>query len=103
MAATAIELQPNASLNDADCDARIAPAKRALGGRLVIPDHRYQHDEVSRHADFSGDSQKLAKQAAAPHAEYILKTVTINGYDLSPVNTVKRIRSYGIYSWIDNL
>ncbi len=35
MAANAIDLQPYASLNDEDCDERIARAKEALGDRLV--------------------------------------------------------------------
>jgi quinolinate synthase len=52
---------------------RIAEAKQALGRRLVILGHHYQRDEVIRHADFRGDSFKLAREAAArPEAEYIV-------------------------------
>jgi quinolinate synthase len=54
MAATAIDLQPYASLSDQDCDARITRAKQALGDRVVILGHHYQRDEVFKHADFSG-------------------------------------------------
>jgi quinolinate synthase len=72
MAATAIDLQPYASLSDQDCDARITRAKQALGDRVVILGHHYQRDEVFKHADFSGDSLKLSRQAAASKAEYIV-------------------------------
>ncbi len=72
MAATAIDLQPYASLSDEDCDARITRAKQALGDRVVILGHHYQRDEVFKHADFSGDSLKLSRQAAASRAEYIV-------------------------------
>ena len=72
MAATAIDLQPYASLDDADCDKRIVAAKKALGDRVVILGHHYQRDEVFKHADFSGDSLKLSREAAASSAEYIV-------------------------------
>src|SRR6266545_3327008 len=52
---------------------RIVAAKQALGGRVVILGHHYQRDEVIRHADFTGDSFKLAQLAASrPEAEYIV-------------------------------
>jgi quinolinate synthase len=52
---------------------RILEARRALGERLVILGHHYQRDEVIRHADFTGDSFKLAQLAASrPRAEYIV-------------------------------
>src|SRR4029079_13049931 len=52
---------------------RIAPAPRALGPRLIILGHHYQRDEVIRHADFTGDSFKLAQLAATrPEAEFIV-------------------------------
>ena len=72
MAATAINLQPYASLNDDDCDNRIIKAKQALGKRVVILGHHYQRDEVFKHADFSGDSLKLSREAANSDAEYIV-------------------------------
>jgi quinolinate synthase len=72
MAATAIELQPYASLSDEDCDQRITWAKQALGERLVILGHHYQRDEVFKHADYSGDSLKLSRQAADSKAEFIV-------------------------------
>jgi quinolinate synthase len=72
MAATAIELQPYASLDDGDCDQRIIRARHALGDRVVILGHHYQRDEVFKHADFSGDSLKLSREAAKSNAEYIV-------------------------------
>ncbi len=72
MAASAIEVDPYTSLTDEECEARIVAAKQALGERLVILGHHYQRDEVFRHADFSGDSLKLSRQAAASKAEYIV-------------------------------
>ena len=72
MAAAAIDLQPYASLSDEDCEKRIAAARQALGDRLCILGHHYQRDEVFRHADFSGDSLKLSRQAARSDAEYIV-------------------------------
>ena len=72
MAATAIDLQPYASLSDEECEQRIVAAKQSLGERLCILGHHYQRDEVFRHADFSGDSLKLSRQAAQSNAEYIV-------------------------------
>jgi quinolinate synthase len=52
---------------------RIQEAKAKLGDRLVILGHHYQRDEIIEHADFRGDSYKLAKNAAAtPDAEFIV-------------------------------
>lgn len=72
MAATALDLQPYASLDDRDCDKRIIEAKQALGNRVVILGHHYQRDEVFKHADYSGDSLKLSREAANSEAEYIV-------------------------------
>ena len=72
MAATAIDLQPYASLNDEDCEKRINRAKEILGDRVVILGHHYQRDEIFKHADYSGDSLKLSRQAADSKAEYIV-------------------------------
>jgi quinolinate synthase len=72
MVATAIDLQPYASLDDGDCGQRIIKAKQALGDRVVILGHHYQRDEVFKHADYSGDSLKLSREAAKSDAEYIV-------------------------------
>jgi quinolinate synthase len=59
--------------SDPSLVARAAAAKAALGDRLFILGHHYQRDEVIRFADVTGDSFKLAREAAArPQAEYIV-------------------------------
>ncbi len=60
------------SLDDNQCEASIIAAKTALGNRLVILGHHYQRDAVFKHADFSGDSLKLSRQAVQSGAEYIV-------------------------------
>src|SRR2546428_3153557 len=56
-----------------DVQERISAARRALGKRVVILGHHYQRDEVIRHADFTGDSFKLAQLAASrPESDYIV-------------------------------
>ena len=50
-----------------------APPRTALGDRLFVLGHHYQRDEVIEFADVTGDSFKLAQQAAArPEAEFIV-------------------------------
>ena len=52
---------------------RALVAKEKLGDRLFILGHHYQRDEVIQFADTTGDSFKLAKDAAArPNADYII-------------------------------
>jgi quinolinate synthase len=59
--------------DSAEIQDRILAARRALGSRLVILGHHYQRDEVIRHADFTGDSFKLAQLATTrPEAEFIV-------------------------------
>ena len=59
--------------SDPDLVARAAAAKSALGGRVFVLGHHYQRDEVIRFADVTGDSFKLAREAAArPEAEFIV-------------------------------
>ena len=59
--------------SDPDLSARAAKAKAALGSRVFILGHHYQRDEVIAFADVTGDSFKLAQQAAAhPEADFIL-------------------------------
>src|SRR5437868_2887853 len=56
-----------------DLVARAAAAKAALGDRVFVLGHHYQRDEVIRFADVTGDSFKLAQQAAArPDAPYVV-------------------------------
>jgi quinolinate synthase len=65
-------IQDYALLDDEECDARIIAAKAKLGKRCVILGHHYQRDEVFKHADFSGDSLQLSRDAAKSDAEYIV-------------------------------
>ena len=59
--------------SDPDLVARAEAAKAKLGERLFVLGHHYQRDEVIQFADVTGDSFKLAQQAAArPEAEYIV-------------------------------
>lgn len=52
---------------------RARAAKAALGDRVFVLGHHYQRDEVIEFADTTGDSFKLAKEAAArPDAPYIV-------------------------------
>jgi len=52
---------------------RARVAKAALGTRVFVLGHHYQRDEVIAFADVTGDSFKLAQQAAArPEAEFIV-------------------------------
>ncbi|BCX89435.1 quinolinate synthase [Methylomarinovum tepidoasis] len=68
----ALAIQDYALLEDADCTDRIVAAKEKLGDKVVILGHHYQRDEVFRHADFTGDSLKLSREAARSGAEYIV-------------------------------
>jgi quinolinate synthase len=59
--------------SDPDLVARAAAAKAALGSRVFVLGHHYQRDEVIQFADVTGDSFKLAREAAArPEAEFIV-------------------------------
>src|SRR5436190_576741 len=73
--ATAVELcslENYLVLPDHTMDERIATARKTLGRECVILGHHYQRDEVIRFADFRGDSYKLAQEAAATAAKYII-------------------------------
>jgi quinolinate synthase len=59
--------------SDPDLVARARAAKERLGDRVFVLGHHYQRDEVIQFADVTGDSFKLARDAAArPGAEYIV-------------------------------
>ncbi|WP_104531020.1 quinolinate synthase NadA [Streptomyces specialis] len=59
--------------SDPDLVERARAAKARLGERLFVLGHHYQRDEVIQFADVTGDSFKLARDAAArPQAEYIV-------------------------------
>src|SRR5687768_2353903 len=59
--------------SDPDLVERARAARAALGERAFVLGHHYQRDEVIDFADVTGDSFKLAREAAArPEAEYIV-------------------------------
>ncbi len=59
--------------SDPDLVARAAAAKAKLGSKVFVLGHHYQRDEVIQFADVTGDSFKLAREAAArPEAEHIV-------------------------------
>src|SRR6476646_8271153 len=60
-------------LSDEEMDRRIAEARAKLGKKLVILGHHYQRDEIIKFADYTGDSDKLARQVSKhPAAEFIV-------------------------------
>jgi len=60
------------SLKNEDCQDRIIRAKKSLGDKIVILGHHYQNETVYRHADYSGDSLKLAQFVQNLDAKYIV-------------------------------
>ncbi len=59
--------------SDPELVARARAAKEALGDRVFVLGHHYQRDEVIEFADVTGDSYRLAREAAArPDAEYVV-------------------------------
>ena len=59
--------------SDPDLAERARAAKAALGDRVFVLGHHYQRDEVIAFADVTGDSFKLAREAAArPEAEFVV-------------------------------
>lgn len=60
------------AMPDHTMDERIAAARRKLGKSTILLGHHYQRDEVIRFADFTGDSYKLSKIAAATEAQYLV-------------------------------
>ena len=50
-----------AQLSDIEAHELIRKAKAKLGQDVVVLGHHYQRDEVIEHADFTGDSLKLAR------------------------------------------
>ena len=69
---TACSLENYLALPDHSMDDRIASARERLGSTTILLGHHYQRDEVVRFADYTGDSYKLSKIAAATDAQYII-------------------------------
>jgi len=72
MTSTPFAIQDYALLDDPQCEQKIIAAKQQLGQRCIILGHHYQRNEVFKHADITGDSLKLSRQAAESEAEYIV-------------------------------
>ncbi|MDR4514768.1 quinolinate synthase NadA [Nitrosomonas sp.] len=72
MRAEAIEFENFNHMQDEACARRINAAKEALGERVVLLSHHYQRADVYRYADLTGDSLKLAYQAARTDADYLV-------------------------------
>ncbi|MAE62009.1 MAG: quinolinate synthase [Planctomycetaceae bacterium] len=53
-----------AGMTEGQLAEAIAARREELGDQLVILGHHYQQDDVVRHADFTGDSFKLAQLAS---------------------------------------
>ncbi|WP_347343642.1 quinolinate synthase NadA [Jatrophihabitans telluris] len=61
------------AISDPGLVERARAAKAALGEKVFVLGHHYQRDEVIQFADVTGDSFKLAREAAArPQAPYIV-------------------------------
>jgi quinolinate synthase len=59
--------------SEPDLVARALKARQTLGSRAIILGHHYQRDEVIQFADITGDSFKLAQEAAHnPSAEFVI-------------------------------
>ena len=62
-----------AALTEDEIAAKISERKRELGEKLLILGHHYQHESVFKFADLTGDSLKLARNAAeAADKKYIV-------------------------------
>ncbi len=72
MSSTPFPIQDYALLDEQECDKRIIAAKQKLGKHCIILGHHYQRNEVFKHADITGDSLKLSREAAESDAEYIV-------------------------------
>ncbi|HEX8285468.1 MAG TPA: quinolinate synthase NadA [Pyrinomonadaceae bacterium] len=72
-AAKAPALEDYFGMSEGELSERIEAARRELGARLLILGHHYQRDDVIAHADYTGDSFKLAKLAAErPDADFVV-------------------------------
>ncbi|MDR2637577.1 MAG: quinolinate synthase NadA [Zoogloeaceae bacterium] len=59
-------------LPDTECQDRIRAARKKLGKDAVLLCHHYQRADIYQHADLTGDSLKLSRQAAAVDSPHIV-------------------------------
>ena len=69
---TVIQFEKFHQLQENDCQQKIIDAKSKLKDKLIILGHHYQNESVYRHADFTGDSLKLAQYTQNLEAQYII-------------------------------
>ncbi len=69
---TVIQFDRHQHNTDEKCQERILNSKRNLKDSLIILGHHYQNESVYRHADYTGDSLKLAQYTQALDAKYII-------------------------------
>ncbi len=72
MYSAAIHFDRFNTLSDEAAHERIRVARERLGKRAVILCHHYQRADVYRHADLTGDSLKLSRNASQTDAEWIV-------------------------------
>ncbi|MDD5296077.1 MAG: quinolinate synthase NadA [Rhodocyclaceae bacterium] len=72
MQTAAIHFDRFNTLSDADAHERIRAARERLGKKAVILCHHYQRADVYQHADLTGDSLKLSRNASQTDAEWIV-------------------------------
>ncbi|MDW8072529.1 MAG: carboxylating nicotinate-nucleotide diphosphorylase, partial [Anaerolineae bacterium] len=60
------------SPTQSELHARIAEVKARLGKQVLVLAHHYQRDEIMAHADVTGDSLELARQAVRSDAAVIV-------------------------------
>jgi quinolinate synthase len=67
-----LPLIPESELSDEAVISEITKLKIKLKDELLILGHHYQHDDIIRFADVTGDSLALAKEAAKVKQPYII-------------------------------
>ena len=66
------QFSPSAGAEAGDLQRRIADARQRLGERAVLLAHHYQRADVYCHADITGDSLGLSRQAAKTDADFVV-------------------------------
>ena len=66
------QFSPSAGAEAGELQRRIADARQRLGERAVLLAHHYQRADVYCHADITGDSLGLSRQAAKTDADFVV-------------------------------
>ena len=67
-----LAIETYSEFTDTDCEIKISELRRQLGKKILILAHHYQRADVYKHADYHGDSYKLAKYASTLNVENII-------------------------------